>query len=67
VTIVQALLEKLYNLLQICIHQQYIESALWSLYHSQNEQLQTIENLQNRFEIAVKSSESVVLFKPVYS
>jgi hypothetical protein len=37
VTIVQVLLEKLRNPLQICIHQQHIKSALWLLYHSQNE------------------------------
>jgi hypothetical protein len=67
VTIIQALLEKLYNPLQICIHQQHIESALWPLYHSQNKQLQTVKNLQNHLEINVESFESVVLSKPVYS
>ena len=66
-TIVQALLEKLHNPLQICIHQQHIESALWPLYRSQNEQLRTVENLQNRLEINVESFESVVLSKLVYS
>ena len=67
VTIAQVLLEKPYNLPQICTHQLHIESALWLLYHSQNEQLQTVKILQNRLKITVESFGNVVLSKPVYS